>query len=341
MARSERNGDGDWRSAGTVLVTGATGYTGSHLARELLSRGARVRALVRTPSRASELAEAGVELIEGDLKSTESLARAIEGTSIIFNVAALFREAKFPDSEYVAVNADAPRKIVELAADSRVRRVIHCSTIGVHGGVNGRPADEDAPFEPGDIYQTTKLAGELAAREESERLGVPLAVVRPASIYGPGDRRMLKLFAGVAHRRFPMIGSGKVLFHPVYIDDLVDGMLLAATREEAIGRTYILGGNSSVSLNEMVRTIAELAGVPPPRVHIPVGPVLLTAALCEAVCVPLRIEPPLYRRRVAFFTKSRNFDISRARRELGYTPRFSWREGAERTFTWYRAAGWL
>ncbi len=341
MTRPERTGDGDWSSAGTVLVTGATGYTGSHLARALLRRGARVRALVRIPSRATELIEAGAELSEGDLKSDEALARAIEGTSVIFNVAALFREAKFPDAEYVAVNAEAPRKIMELAAAAGVRRVIHCSTIGVHGGVNGKPADEDAPFEPGDIYQTTKLAGEFAVREESERLGVPLTVVRPASIYGPGDRRMLKLFAGVAHRRFPMIGSGEVLLHPVYIDDLVDGMLLAATREEAIDRTYILGGNSALSLNEIVRIVAELADVPPPRFHIPVWPVFLAAALCEAVCVPLRIEPPLYRRRVAFFTKSRSFDISRARRELGYTPRFSWREGAERTFTWYRTAGWL
>ncbi len=323
------------------MVTGATGFTGSHLARALLKRGAHVRALVRDRSRASKLAEAGAEIVEGDLKSYETLTRAVEGASIIFNVAALFRQAKFPESEYFAVNAEAPRSIVQLAASAGVCRVVHCSTIGVHGATNGRPVDEDAPFQPGDVYQASKLAGEVGAREEADQLGVPLTIVRPASIYGPGDRRLLKMFSGVARRRFPMIGSGNVQLHPAYVDDVVDGMLLAATRDEAIGRTYILGGAKSLSLNELVRTIAELAGVPPPRIHIPVWPVLAAATLCEAICVPLRIEPPLYRRRVAFFTKSRSFDISRARRELGYEPRFSWQEGAERTLTWYRAAGWL
>jgi dihydroflavonol-4-reductase len=330
-----------WNGAGKVLVTGATGFTGRHLTQRLLRRGAQVRVMARDFGRAEELAREGAEVVEGDIRSRESLHRAIDGTDVIFHVAALFREAGRPESEYVEVNAESPPQVVELAAEAGVRRVVHCSTIGVHGDVGDAPAGEDAPFGPGDIYQRTKLEGELAAKSMAERRGVPLAVVRPATIYGPGDRRMLKLFRGVARRRFPMLGSGEIMLHPVYVDDLVDGMILAATREEAVGATYILGGEEAYTLNEIVGTVADLAGVRPPRLHLPVWPFWLAGALCEAVCVPLRIEPPIYRRRVAFFTKSRSFDISRAKDELGYAPRFSWRDGAERTLSWYRSAGWM
>jgi dihydroflavonol-4-reductase len=335
------NTDGEWSSRGTVLVTGATGFTGSHLARTLLRRGARVRVLVRDAGAARGLSEAGADVVQGDLKSRGDLERAVAGTSTIFHAAALYREARHPDSEYVAVNADAPCHVVELAALYGVSRVVHCSTIGVHGDVGDAVANEDSPFAPSDIYQATKLAGELAARETAQRLGVALATVRPAAIYGPGDRRFLKLFAGVARRRFPMIGRGEVMLHPVYIDDLVDGMLLAATRDEAVGRTYILGGRDALSLNEIVRTIAELATVAPPRLHLPVWPFLAAGWICETACRPLGWEPPLHRRRVAFFTKNRIFDISRARNEIGYEPRFCWRDGAARTLDWYRESGWI
>ncbi len=275
------------------------------------------------------------------MTSRTDLEGAIAGVSTVFHVAAIFREASHRESEYMAVNAEAPRVIVELASRAGVERVMHCSTIGVHGDVGDQPGDENAPYAPGDVYQVSKLEGELAAIDAASRLGVPLSVVRPATIYGPGDRRMFKLFAGVARRRFPVLGSGEVKLHPIYIDDLVDGMLLAATREEAIGRTYILAGPDAVTLNEAVATVAELCNVPVPRLHLPVWPFWLAGAMCEAVCVPLHLEPPIFRRRVAFFTKSRSFDITRARRELGYDPQFDWRTGAQRTLEWYRAAGWL
>jgi dihydroflavonol-4-reductase len=170
---------------------------------------------------------------------------------------------------------------------------------------------------------------------------VEVVIARPSGIYGPGDRRLLKLFRGVARGRFPILGNGRIFYHLTYIDDLVEGFRLCATVPMAAGRTYILAGAEVTTLNELVGIIAQEAGVPAPRLHLPVWPFWTAGALCEAVCVPLGIEPPLYRRRVDFFTKSRKFDISRARAELGFAPRVGLHEGAARTLAWYRTNGWI
>jgi nucleoside-diphosphate-sugar epimerase len=151
----------------------------------------------------------------------------------------------------------------------------------------------------------------------------------------------LKLFRGVARQRFVILGSGRIFYHLTYIDDLLEGFRLCGTVPAAAGRTYILAGGEVTTLTELVGLIAEEAGVPPPRVRLPVWPVWIAGAICEALCAPLRIEPPLYRRRVDFFTKSRAFDIARARAELGYAPQVGLRDGIRRTLEWYRAAGWL
>jgi dihydroflavonol-4-reductase len=327
-----------------VLVTGATGFTGGHLARHLASRGDTVTALVReSSSRASrqQLVDAGVHLAPGDLTDPDVAARAAQGVEVIYHIAALYRQAGLPDDTYRAVNARAVATVIEAAAAAGARRVVHCSTVGVHGDVEHPPANEDAPLKPGDIYQITKLEGEGLARDTGRRTGVEVVIVRPTGIYGPGDRRLLKLFRGVARRRFLMLGNGEIFYHLTHIDDLVEGFRLCAEVPQAAGRTYILAGAEVTTLRELVKIVAEEAGVPPPRLRLPVWPFWIAGAACEAVCAPLRIEPPLYRRRVDFFTKSRAFDISRARAEIGYAPSVSLHEGIRRTLAWYRQAGWI
>jgi nucleoside-diphosphate-sugar epimerase len=324
-----------------VLVTGATGFTGGHLARHLAARGHEVRVLVRDPSRAHALAAAGCELAAGDLAAPASLASAVAGCEVVYNIAALYRQAGLPRETYARVNADAVGALVDASAAAGVRRVVHCSTVGVHGDVEHPPADEDAPLRPGDVYQETKVEGERIGRAAAARTGVELTIVRPSGIYGPGDRRLLKLFRGVARRRFVILGSGRIFYHLTYVEDLAEGIRLAGEVPAAANRAYILAGAEVTTLDELVGRIAKVAGVEPPRLHLPVWPVWMAGAACEALCAPLGIEPPLYRRRVDFFTKSRAFSIDRARRELGFAPAVGLDEGIHRTLAWYREQGWL
>lgn len=323
------------------LVTGATGFTGGHLARALAARGHRVRALVRDRSRASDLASAGIELVDGDLRDPASLERAVTGVERVYHIAAMYREAGLPAETYRAVNALAVRDLVVAAKRAGVSRVVHCSTVGVHGDVEHPPANEDAPLRPGDVYQETKLEGEQVARDAGLEHGIEVTIARPTGIYGPGDRRLLKLFRGVARGRFPILGRGEIYYHLTYIDDLVEGFRQCGEEPGGAGRTYILAGGEVTTLNALVALIAEVAAVKPPTLHLPVWPVWTAGALCEALCAPFGIEPPLYRRRVDFFTKSRAFDITRARREIHYAPQVGLREGIRRTLDWYRANGWL
>jgi nucleoside-diphosphate-sugar epimerase len=324
-----------------ALVTGATGFTGRHLARALAVRGQTVRALVRDASRARDLEAEGIHLAVGDIRDRAALEAATAGVEVVYHIAAIYRQAGVKREVYHAVNASAVRGIVEAAARAGVRRVVHCSTVGVHGDIEHPPANEDAPLRPGDVYQMSKLEGERLAREAGDRLGIEVTIARPSGIYGPGDRRLLKLFRGVARGRFPMLGNGEIYYHLTHIDDLVEGFRLCGEQRAAAGRTYILAGGKYTTLNQLVALIAEVAGVRPPRLHLPVWPFWIAGALCEALLVPFGIEPPIYRRRVDFYTKSRAFDITRARREIGYEPRVGLRYGIERTLNWYRDHEWL
>lgn len=349
LTRADRDEPGDTMDydapadprGGRVLVTGATGFAGSAMLRALVGGGHCVRALIRDRSHARALELAGIEVAVGNMKDSASLTRALRDVSVVYHFASIFRQAGLPEEEFRSVNAEGPSRLIIAASSAGVSRVVHISTVGVHGDIENPPATEALPFGPGDVYQRTKLEGEQQAVCTAARLGVPLTVVRPAPMYGPRDRRLLKIFRGVAHRRFPILGDGSALFSMVHIDDLIDGVRLAGESPSAVGRTYIIGSNEFMTLNALVDLIAEEAGVKPLGVHLPVWPFWAAGAVCEAVCKPLGVEPPIYRRRVAFFTKSRAFDITRARTELGYTPKISLREGVRSTLAWYRENGWV
>jgi len=326
--------------ARTILVTGATGFTGGNLARRLAARGESVRALVRDASQAPSLAADGIDVRVGQLTSLKDVVAATRGCDQIHHIAAVFRTAGHPDSYYRDVNIGGTQNVLEAARRCNCERVVHCSTGGVHGHIADPPASETYRFLPGDIYQRTKLEAELAVAAAARR-GQRVTIVRPGPIYGEGDLRFLKLYRAIARGVFVMIGSGTPKFHMVHIDDLVDGILLGSTAEAALGEAFILAGPDAPTLNEIVRHIARALGVAQPRWRIPVWPVTAAALVCESVCVPLRLDPPLHRRRVAFFTHHREFDCSKAARLLGYAPRVSAAEGIARTAQWYRAAGYL
>jgi nucleoside-diphosphate-sugar epimerase len=324
-----------------ALVTGANGFTGSHLARLLAARGHDVLALVRESADLTPLHGLPVETRFADLAADRPLDEAVQGADVVFHIAAAYRAENIPRRVFWDVNVHATRRLLDAAKRSGIQRFVHCSTVGVQGHIESPPATEEAPFRPGDHYQESKRDAEVMALEFFEREGLPGTVVRPTGIYGPGDTRFLKLFRMIHSGRFRMIGSGDVLYHLTYVEDLVEGILLAAEKDAALNEVFTLGGNEYVTLNEFVAKIAATVETPLRRGKIPVWPVWLAGAACEAFCRPFGISPPIYRRRVDFFTKSRAFDISKAKTRLGYEPTVSLDDGLRRTARWYRAQGLL
>ncbi|HVO09962.1 MAG TPA: NAD-dependent epimerase/dehydratase family protein [Vicinamibacteria bacterium] len=324
-----------------VALTGASGYTGGRLLEALCGRGDEVTVLVRPQSLTARLRERAARVVEGELGDASAARRLVEGNEAVLHVAAVYRTAGHPDSHYRQVNVEGTRALLEAAAAVGVGRFVHTSTVGVHGDVKNPPADEDAPIAPADIYQQTKAEAEALALQYHRERGVPVTVVRPGAIYGPGETRLLKLFRAIARGRYAIVGSGRSFYHPVYIEDLVAGFLLALERAQAVGQAFLICGPRYVSQSELAALIARHTGGRVLPFRIPALPIQWAGDLVEAVCVPLGLEPPLHRRRVDFWTKSRAFTTDKARRLLGYQPAVDLEEGIGRTVAAYREAGWL
>lgn len=324
-----------------VALTGASGYTGGRLLEALRARGDEVAVLVRPESVSERLRSRASRVVEGRLGDAEAASRLVEGADAVLHVAAVYRTAGHPDSYYREVNVVGTERLLEAAARAGVRRFVHTSTVGVHGHVEHPPADETAPFAPGDIYQATKAEAEALALEFHRKRGLPVAVVRPGAIYGPLETRFLKLFRAIARGRYAIVGTGRTFYHPVYIDDLVSGFLLALDRPEAVGEAFLVCGPTYVSQADLAALVAKHTGGRVLPFRIPARPVQWAGDLVEAICVPFGLEPPLHRRRVDFWTKSRAFTIEKSRRLLGYDPKVDLDEGMRRTAASYREAGWL
>ncbi|MDX1541828.1 MAG: NAD(P)-dependent oxidoreductase [Geminicoccaceae bacterium] len=327
-----------------LLVTGAAGFIGGALMRRLAAAGCKVTGTVLYPHEAETLRREGHRAEVLDLASDEPFDRFVADTDIVFHIAAMFQETEHGEELYEKVNATGALRLCEAAARTGVERFVHCSTVGVHGNVKETPCRETSPYNPMDHYHRTKLQGERAILEFARTLpadGMVVTVNRPAMVYGPGDLRMLKFFRAILQRRFYMIGSGEVLAHLGYIDDQTESFLLSATapREQVHLEAFNIASDEPITLNEMARTVADVGGVEIPRLHIPVLPVWLAGLICEMAWKPFGRRPPLFRRRVGFFTHNRAFDLTKARERLGYTSNWDHRRGIAETIAWYRAQG--
>lgn len=325
-----------------VLVTGASGFTGSILTRKLVQAGLDVRALARPCSDLSALADLNIHWYRGEIFDKDIVADACREVRYIFHLAAAYRQAGFADQVYRDVHITGTLLLAEAALCSpHFRRFVHVSTVGVHGHIENPPADEDCPFSPGDIYQETKAEAEVRLRHFAKKSGLETTIIRPTAIYGPGDKRLLKVFKLAALPIFPLLGRGKCLYHLVHVEDLTNVLILAATHPAAAGEVFICGDREPISLEGMVQLIGATLGRQPLILRMPAWPFFLTADLCEAFCKPLGLSPPLYRRRVAFYTKDRAFDTHKLFSVLGYRPIYDPQRGLSETALWYIRAGWI
>jgi nucleoside-diphosphate-sugar epimerase len=325
-----------------VLVTGGTGFTGSHLVKRLLARGHEVKVLDNQQGIVFEqLREAGARITLGSVTDDARVAESLEGCEVLFHLAAAFRKVNLPKRVYWETNVDAMRRLLQQARDKGVRKVVYCSTQGVHGNVDNPPGDEDTPIEPEDYYQLTKYEGEKVA-QEFIRDGMDITTLRPTAIYGPGDPgRFLMLFRRVRSGMFPFFGPGAALYHPLYIDNFIDAFELAAEKPEGRGRVYLVADDRYFTIKEIVLKIAAIMEVDLKVRHFPFWPLYTVSAAVEMLFKPLPWDPPLFRRRADWFRQNRAFRIDKARRELGYDPAVDLDTGLRRTFEWYRDQGYL
>ena len=325
---------------GKVLVTGATGFLGQHLVRALVRQGESVRVAVHAAPLPDDPTFGACERVDGvDVRDPRAVARAVEGSSKVIHLVSNFRRPG-SDGEAEAINVGGTENVLAAAARFGVDQVIHCSTIGVHGSVTEVPSDESSPYAPGDRYQQSKLEAEQRVRA-AQAAGLNVTVLRPVSMYGPGDTRMLKLFRMVKRGWFVRAGSGRTRFQPSHVDDVVAGFMLVLGNQAAAGGTFIVGGEESVTLDTFAAMLGEALGVRVRTVRVPLAPLTAAAWLCEMACRPFGIDPPLYRRRLSFFQNERVFTVRHARETLGYRPRVSLQEGLRETAAWYRRQGWL
>jgi nucleoside-diphosphate-sugar epimerase len=324
------------------LVTGGTGFTGKALCLRLLKEGHAVVSLdYKEGLKTGELRQAGAEVIIGSVTDAAIVARAMAGIDTVYHLAAAFREMNVPNSFYDEVNVGGMRTVADAAVKAGVRRLIYCSTCGVHGNIDNPPAGEDAPIQPADYYQRTKYQGEEALQAYTAK-GLKWTILRPAAIYGPGDpERFMMIFRRAAKGWFPMFGGGRTTYHPLYIDNLVDAFLLATPDGKGDGQAYLIADAEYFEIRELVRRAGLAMGKPVRIVNLPVWPLVVLGHVCEKVCAPFHVAPPIFPRRVDWYRQNRAFKIDKARRDLGYDPKVGIDEGLRRTAEWYKAEGYL
>jgi len=325
-----------------ILITGGTGFIGSRLTEVSRQAGHEVTALgqANTPAEAANidrLERAGARVLNVSVIDPEALEPALAQIDVVFHLAAAQHEMNVSDAHFRRVNVDGTRNVLEAALRQGVRRVVHGSTIGVYGSADG-VIDEDSACRPDNIYGVTKLEGERLALSYADR--IELVVARIPEVYGPGDRRLLKLFRAIERGKFVNIGPGRNLHHPMYVDDLTAALLSLAVHPEAPGKVFLLAGREAVSTNDMVGAVAAAVDSAAPKIRLPLAPLLGVATLLELTLRPLGVQPPLHRRRMDFFRKSFSLRPTRAA-QLGIVSQTTFREGARATANWYRAVGLL
>ena len=325
-----------------VLVTGGTGFTGKALVKRLIDDGYEVVSLdYQEGLKTDEIRGWGAKVVIGSVTDRDVVEECMDGVDIVHHMAAAFRELNVPDSYYDEVNVGGTRIVLEAAFAHKVKKFIYTSTCGVHGNVDNPPGGEDAPIQPADYYQRTKYEAEPLVNEYCKK-GMETVILRPAAIYGPGDpERFYMIFRRVSNGFFPMFGSGKTYYHPLYIDNLVDALMLAMEPGKGVGEAYLIADEEYVEIEDLVRRTAKALGVEVKIPHFPVMPLVIVGHICEKLCRPFKITPPIFPRRVDWYRQNRAFKIDKAKRDLGYRPKIDLDEGLKRTGEWYRQEGYI
>ena len=325
------------------LVTGATGLIGSHLVEALVARGDAVRALARPTSLTTRLRELGVDIRVGNLMDNATLMAAAKGAERLFHCAALVNDWGV-EEEFEQANVHGVRNVLAAATRAGVGKFVFLSTSDVYG-FPGRPVDEsERPSPRGFPYSDSKIRGEALVWNHHRRVGLPVCVIRPATVYGPRAQSLVvDLVRALRQRRMVLIDRGVHIAGLTYVGNLVDSLILAADSEASIGQAYNISDGSRVTWREYVDAMADLAEVPrPTRSHAHNRAFILATLWVSYYRLMGRTQrPPLTPAMVELMGTDQDFPIDKATRELGYRPRVGFEEGIRHTGEWLRREGVL
>lgn len=318
-----------------VLVTGGTGFVGTHLVRALLKQKYTVRLLIRKSSNITPFDGLPIEYVYGDLSDTKSLHEAMTDVQIVYHLAGQVGIWGLPNEQFYKINVEGTRNLLQAGLENNITQFIYCSTPGVQGKGHFK-AKESEPYNPPYIYEKTKCEAEKISLEYFKTHKLPVTVIRPDFVYGPEDIRRISLFRSIKNKKFLIVGNGKAHLHPTYIDDVVQGFLLVTANEKAYGEIYNIAGPAPITVDEFVNTIAKTLGVSPPPFKIPKFIGVAAAFGFEILSTIIKKPPFLTKSKIEFLTVDHGTDISKAISQLGYQPQYDFTQGIAKTIEWYK-----
>lgn len=338
-----------------ILVTGGTGFTGSHLVKHVLREGNKCVVLDNQEGiMLDELKSLGAEVHLGSVTNEADVRNAVQGCDAVYHLAAAFRKINVSHQVYDDTNVHAMDTLLRICKEEGVKKVIYCSTQGVHGDIASLgenppvPGSEDSPIKPEDYYQKTKYEGEMRVAEFCKvNPDFDVTILRPTALYGPGDpARFLMLFKQVKKGWFPFFGKGDAFYHPVYVENFCDAFTLVMQHPESKGHTYIIADDRYFHIREIVQKIADIEAADRPgfkcrMIFLPFYPMYWLSFIVAAIWKLLPGDPPLFPRRVDWYRQNRGFVIDKARKELGYEPKVKLDEGLKLAYDWYKKNGYL
>jgi len=322
-----------------ILVTGGTGFIGKSLVTELIKNNEfNIRVFARKPLENYNVAwSQQVNSVQGDLKDRESISRAVHGVDIVIHLAAQLGSWWAKKEVYYEANVQGTEALVEESQREDIQQFIYLSSCGVFGTLNKFPADESHPCNPRYEYEKAKYKAEQLVNKAISK-GFPATIIRPSHVYGPGDLNTVPLLKLLQQTHFfPLINGGKSLFQPVYIDDLMAGIIKCISNRKTVrGKTFIFAGEEVITFKQYIALIASLMNISITTVSLPFLLAKSVAIFSESLAKIMNNEPILTNFRVDFFGGSQYYNIQRAKEDLKYSPQIGIEQGMRNAMIWYR-----